>query len=162
MKCVMLDCDWSHLLDENPTDWETRIAYSDWLEDNGDLPAAWFQRNLVLYRRSPIKPKEEAPRFGLVDGCDFWVWVNEAWLRITPNGLELHPYYEPCVLHINFHPYIIKNQHEFIVNASISRQIAEQTLMNFLIDRPECWQEVVPNYRRDIPEEPDTVITVSS
>lgn len=42
----------SHL-DNNPADWATRLVYSDWLEDEGRVEEAKFQRWLVAVKRHP-------------------------------------------------------------------------------------------------------------
>jgi hypothetical protein len=51
--------DWEKLLDYDPTDWVTRLAYADWLDDCGGihyLRLANAHRWMVQYKRFPGPP----------------------------------------------------------------------------------------------------------
>lgn len=45
--------DFERLLEAHPDDWDTRIVYADWLEENGDEDAAFFQRRVERFRCVP-------------------------------------------------------------------------------------------------------------
>jgi uncharacterized protein (TIGR02996 family) len=59
--------DFQAALDANPTDWQTRLVFADWLEERGD-PRAEGYRALGLWRREPVPtdvtPGERQRRWG--------------------------------------------------------------------------------------------------
>jgi uncharacterized protein (TIGR02996 family) len=40
-------------LNENPYDWDTRLVYADWLEENGDIVLAQGQRWMAQHKKAP-------------------------------------------------------------------------------------------------------------
>lgn len=55
--------DFQKALDKDPTDWQTRLVFSDWLEERGDVRASGY-RALGLLRKVPA---------ATMNGC-FWFW----------------------------------------------------------------------------------------
>ena len=51
----MTDHDWDVLLNCEPINWGARLAYSDWLEEQGRLPDARWQRWLATNQKSPCE-----------------------------------------------------------------------------------------------------------
>lgn len=61
------------LLEKNPDDWELRVVFADFLEDEGRCFLSWGQRVQVLLGVCPIRRSEEG---GQWEG--YWQWWVEA------------------------------------------------------------------------------------
>ena len=79
--------DWEALLDRRRTDWELRLAYATWLQDEaGDTAAAEAQRYLAERRKAPARSSvwRKARK-----GRPYWVWCSERFRRECARGLRM-------------------------------------------------------------------------
>lgn len=62
-------------LDSNPADWDLRLIYSDYLEENEDLDFANTQRWMVMEKRHPMSTMDSYP---------YWYWGR--WVDLSKRG----------------------------------------------------------------------------
>jgi uncharacterized protein (TIGR02996 family) len=67
----MTESHFESILDQNPSDWDTRYQYADWLEEQGQQVRANGQRWQAVNKKRPL-------RFGLFNGrhADF-DWIKD-------------------------------------------------------------------------------------
>ncbi len=70
-------------LDDNPSDWDTRLVYADWLEENGFADYACAQRWMGRKKRRPV----------LGTGSWNWWWLSTKYILREPEVVE---HYHSC------------------------------------------------------------------
>lgn len=74
---MTIEDDFQNTLTVQPLDWQTRLVFADWLEEQGD-PRADGYRAMGLRRFSPT----------YFDGAGWWVWLNARWAAGYPTRRE--------------------------------------------------------------------------
>jgi hypothetical protein len=69
------EADFKEQLNVDPLAWETRLAFANWLVEQGDLRATGHTA-LVLLRRSPVLFDKMGQR---------WLWMNARWAAFYPS-----------------------------------------------------------------------------
>lgn len=86
------ESDFQQLLNADPTDWQTRLIFADWLQERNDIRAAGY-RALGLLRLRPL-PTEGQSRSRL------WFFGNGP--LVIQDGLSPYFHYTPCLLQANW------------------------------------------------------------
>lgn len=89
--------DFQRALDADPTDWQTRLVFADWLEDRGD-PRAEGYRALGVHKRHPYHGDPTMPDNddGRRHGWSWWgagVGMGGSHFHLHPSWRELVPSY---------------------------------------------------------------------
>lgn len=93
---MMTKDDWENVLDANPTDWKTRLVYSDWLEENDNYRLAKAQRWLVAKQKTPgpgcVQESEwfEASWFTEYKAGQRWSFPDRNLNRVNPQWCLNH------------------------------------------------------------------------
>jgi uncharacterized protein (TIGR02996 family) len=89
---VTTEDDFQRQLDEQPTDWQTRLVFADWLADRGDPRAAGY-RAIAIQERRPLqghnKDREAWWWHALPSGAsndNFYNIIPYDWFELLPPG----------------------------------------------------------------------------
>ena len=75
---------WYTQIEEAPDDWELRLQFADWLEENGEPVLAAGQRWQVEHKRSPSLRRVPV-------GAMYWIWKRGTLPQELFERMALHP-----------------------------------------------------------------------
>ncbi len=132
--------DWMTLLDANPQDWDLRLIYADWCEENDYNNIAILQRWLSQNRKCPgpgcvleaaineaswFNAEQEGNRWTFPESVKTFGFVDPHWCLPHPFFILLHDYIKIGRIDGGFHNRFAKSWS--------SRREAESALVNIVV-----------------------------